>query len=541
MSSRNPSEIPQFRITRRSTLLAGGGALLAADHLQALTGEPSPVAETEYGRVRGASVEGVHIFRGIPYGGPTEGSKRFLPPSKPAAWTGVRDATVTGPRCVQGPGNIFLSATIGEYFAGGRPDRVELSRQVDSEDCLNVNVLTPGLGGRRPVMVYIHGGGLTGGSSALTLFSDRFVREQDVVLVGVNHRLNVFGYLYLGGNSPKYSTGNAGQLDLIRALEWVRGNIAHFGGNPANVTVFGESGGGAKISALLAMPAAKGLFHKACVQSGSVLRASDPDQATAEARKLLLRLDVSEKDVDQLQNVPTDKLFAASRAAGFNAMIVVDGHSLPHQTWDPKAPEESATVPMIVGNDKDESRLFSFKDPALFHLDEAALRARVIKAGIAESDVDALLALYRRDHPSDSPTDLYFRISSDRGARHNAARQAELKVEQGRAPVYVYYGQWNTPLAEGDMKIKAFHTSDLPLTMRLVRFPESEELSRQLSGAWAAFARTGNPGQKGLPWPAYTLERRTTMIFDAPKSGAADDPDRDERVMLRDRPSGKSL
>jgi para-nitrobenzyl esterase len=170
--------------------------MLGSSLRTAFAAEQSSLAETEYGRVRGASVRGVHIFRGIPYGGPTEGAGRFLPPSKPAKWAGVRDATVTGPRCVQGQGNIFLHPIIGEYFAGGRSDRVELAKQMDSENCLNLNVLTPGLRGKRPVMVYLHGGGLTSGSSALTLFSDGLVREQDVVLVGVNHRLNVFGYTY---------------------------------------------------------------------------------------------------------------------------------------------------------------------------------------------------------------------------------------------------------------------------------------------------------------------------------------------------------
>jgi para-nitrobenzyl esterase len=272
-----------------------------------------------------------------------------------------------------------------------------------------------------------------------------------------------------------------------------------------------------------------------------LLRAGDPDVATASARKLLAEFGLRETDVERLQNVPADKLLAAAHRAGLAADVVVDGDSVPHQTWDLRAPEESAAIPLMVGNDKDESTLFSLKDEALFSLDAAALRARLITAGIAANDLDRLLALYHRDHPADSPTDLYFRISSDRGARHNATRQAELKMEQGRAPAYVYYCQWNTPLADGTKKIKAFHTSDLPLTMRLVRFPESEQLSRQLSGAWAAFARTGSPSQKGLRWPAYTLAERTTMVFDGSKSEAVDDPDRDERIMLRDRPSGKPL
>ncbi|HZT31966.1 MAG TPA: carboxylesterase family protein [Bryobacteraceae bacterium] len=544
MSKRTNPLLPalQAGMTRREVWPSiGCGVLLAGNSMCARTAEPSPVAETAYGRVRGVSLRGVHIFRGIPYGGPAEGGRRFLPPAKPAKWAGVRDAKVTGPRCVQGPGNILLSPLIGEYFGGGRPDRVEISRQDDSENCLVLNVLTPGLRGKRPVMFYIHGGGLSGGSSVLTLLGDGLVREQDVVLVGVNHRLNVFGYTYLGGLSSKYAAGNAGQLDLVAALQWVRENIARFGGDPANVMIFGESGGGAKVSALMAMPATKGLFHRASVQSGSALRVGTAEAGTELARKLLANLGLHESQVDELPKIPADKLFAAARAAGLGGTMVVDGHSIPQQTWDPTAPEVSATVPLLVGNDKDESTLFSLKNEALFSLDDAGLRASLVKAGTAEGDLDSLLALYRRDHPADSPTDLYFRISTDRGARRNAIRQAERKAEQGRANVYMWYCQWNTPLGQGKFKIKSFHTCDLPLTMRLVRFPESEQLSRQLAGAWAAFARTGNPSQKGLAWPAYTLAERATMIFDGPKSEVVNDPDRDERRMVRDRPSAGPL
>lgn len=502
----------------------------------------STTADTQYGRVRGATIRDVCIFRGIPYGGPTEGAGRFLPPAKPSPWTGVRDATITGPRCIQGQGNIFINPIIGEYFAGGRPDRVELSRQDDSENCLVLNVLTPGLRGKRPVMVYIHGGGFTSGSGILTLFADGLVREQDVVLVGVNHRLNVFGYTYLGGISSKYAVGNVGQLDLVAALEWVRDNIAHFGGDPANVMIFGESGGGAKVSALMAMPAAKGLFHKASVQSGSALRATLPDAATEAAKKLLANLGLTESQVDELANVPARKLFEAAQGQGLGGPgAVVDGHTIPSQTWDPKAPTVSADVPMLIGNDKDEGTLFALGDESLFTLNDTSLRARIVNAGIADQDVDGLLSLYRRDHPKDNPTELYFRIAADRGARWNAVRQAELKLEQGKASVYAWYFQWDTPLADGAKKILAFHTCDLPLCMRLAMFPESEQVSRELSAAWAAFARTGNPSTKSLPWPAYNLTQRSTMIFDAKQSAVVNDPDREERIMLRDRPSGSLL
>lgn len=521
---------PSTTLSRRALLPSILGAAGSLSYAAAVAA--SPVAETASGRVRGTSVKGVHIYRGIPFGGPVEGAARFLAPGKPASWSGIRDASVTGPRCVQGPGNIFLNATIGEYFGGGRPDRVELAQQVDSENCLVLNVLTPSLQGKRPVMVYLHGGGLTAGSSVLTLFGDGLVREQDVVLVGVNHRLNVFGYTYLGGLSSKFGVGNAGQLDLVAALQWVRDNIAGFGGDPGNVMIFGESGGGSKVSALMAMPAAKGLFHKAAIQSGSQLRVSTPERGTEAARLLLKTLGLNESQVEELQRVPAAQLLGAARGAGLGGEIVIDGHSVPRQTWDPEAPEVSAGVPLIVGNDKDESTLFSMRDEAVFDLDAAGLRSRIVKAGVPDTNVDALLALYRRDHPNETSTDLYFRITTDRGARRNAILQAERKASQGKANVYTYYCQWNTPLGEGKFKIKAFHTSDLPLTMRLVRFPESEQLSRQLSGAWAAFARSGNPSQKGLAWPAYTLAARTTMVFDGLKSEAINDPDKEERLLL---------
>jgi para-nitrobenzyl esterase len=518
----------------RNSLLFGGAAAraFAADRSESLD------TETQYGKVRGASRNGVIVFRGIPYGGLTEGAARFLPPSKPAKWTGVRDATETGPRCVQGSGNIFLSPIIGEYFRGSQ-DRAELAQQPDSENCLILNVLTPGLRGKRPVMVYIHGGGFTGGSSQLTLFADSFPREQDVVLVGVNHRLNVFGYLYLGELNEKYANGNVGQLDLITALEWIRDNIANFGGDPANVTIFGESGGGAKISTLLAMPAAKGLFHKAIIESGSMLHVASREQATATAKTLLAKLGVDAKNVERLHKIPASDLFTASSQSGGNSLMrygpVVDGRSVPMQTWDPKAPEISAAIPMIIGCCKDETTLFSLRDESLFRLDNAGLRARVIKAGVPEAETDKLISAYHRNHPSDSPAETYFRFATDRAARWNAVKQAELKVEQGKADVYMYYFAWDTPCGEG--KIKAFHTAELPLALHLVRYPESEQLSRQISGAWAAFARHGSPRNSGLPpWPRYSTSERGTMIFEARASRSVNDPDREQRLVLRNHP-----
>lgn len=508
------------------------------------------IVDTTAGRVRGVRYRGVNMFRGIPYGGPTSGA-RWMPPRPPEPWVGVRDAIANGPRCVQGEGNLFFNPQIGTYFGGGRPDREALAQQWDSEDCLNLNVLTPGLEGQRPVMVYIHGGGFAGGSAVLTAFGDRLVSREDVVLVGINHRLNVFGYLYLGGLDERYAHGNVGQLDLILALEWVRDNIAAFGGDPGNVTIFGESGGGAKISTLIAMPAAQGLYHKAIVESGSMLRAMTAEQGSELATQVLAHLGIEAGQIDRLRDVPAAYLLAAvlggaqgQASALMRLSPVIDGITLPGQTWDPLAPAAVTRIPMIIGNCADEGTLFTPPESGLFDLDDAGLRERLAGAGIPEGEIGPLLELYRKAHPEATPSDLWFRIATDRGARWNATRQAERKLMRGGAPVYLYYFAWNTPSDGG--RLRAWHTAELPLVMGLTLYPESEALSRQLGGAWALFARTGDPSQPGLPWPAYTPEGRPTMVFDVAANGSAGsgavfDPHAEIRKALRDRPSGGLL
>lgn len=528
-------------INRRSfliTTLSGIPAvMLAGNGIMSL---PLSDVETEtiYGKVKGYDFDGVKIFRGVPYGDSTAGEARFLPPKKPQSWTGVKDCTANGPRCIQGGRSIFETDRLGPYFSGGRTDRFELSQQPSGEDCLNLNVLTPDLKGKRPVMVYIHGGGFQDGGGLLAVFSDRHVREQDVVLVGINHRLNVFGYTYFGGIDKKYEVGNPGQLDLVAALEWIRDNIENFGGDPDNVMIFGESGGGAKISTLLAMPAAKGLFHKAAIQSGSFVgKATDVETATKSARELMSKLGVD--NVEDLQKVPAEELFNISIQNRIRVGPVVDDHSLPRDPWYPDSPEISADIPLLIGNDKDESSLFALSNESLFNLDEAGLRSALLKAKIPENRLDDLLKLYKKNHPENSPSDLYFRISTDRGARFNAVKQVEMQLARGKADVFMYYCQYNTPLEDG--KLRSFHTCDLPLIMRLTLFPETEQLSRQLSAAWAAFARNGNPSTKNLPWASYDVEDRATMIFDVDKSEVVNDPDKDIRKMLLEMPSGSLL
>ena len=498
--------------------------LLSSALAPALHAATPNTVETTAGKVRGHSAHGVTVFRGIPYANPA----RFLPPAQATPWPGVRDCTHTGPRCVQGPGNIFLSPTIGEYFRGSA-DRAELAPQPDSENCLVLNVLTPSPRGKRPVMVYIHGGGFVAGSAHLTLFAERFPLEQDVVLVGVNHRINVFGYLFLGDLDPQFSTGNIGQLDLIAALQWVRANIANFGGDPNNVTIFGESGGAAKISTLLAMPAAAGLFHKAILESGSLLKVATREDATVAARALLTKLGLAPNQAAKLRDLPPLDLWKA--AVPNQLTPVIDGRTITQQIWDPQAPAASARVPLLIGCCKDETSLSALKDDALHRLTSSALRERILQAKVAPDQVDPLLAAYRQENPQDSPTDCWFRFATDRDARLKAIRQAERKLAQAQADVFMYHFVWNTPLLEG--RLRAFHTAELPLAMRLVRYPAAEPLSRHLASAWAAFARRGTPNAPGLPtWPKFTLEKRATMIFDAPVSTAQDDPASGSRRIL---------
>ena len=317
----------------------------------------------------------------------------------------------------------------------------------------------------------------------------------------------------------------------MAALRWVRDNISRFGGDPANVTIFGESGGGAKVNALLAMPSANGLFQKAIVESGSRLRAGDKEAATKAAHDALQKIGLTPQTVDQVAAMPLDRL----RTAGGGIGAMMDGRSIPTQTWDPAAPAISANVPMIIGNCKDEQTLFQRDNTELYTLDGKGLQAQLVKSGIPAGAAEKLTALYKRDYPSESPTDGYFRIVTDRDARERAITQAERKVAQ-RAPVYLYSFEWDTPIVDGTKAIKAFHTAELPLAMRLVKYPESEPVSKQIAGAWAAFAKSGNPNHSGLPnWPKFDTQTRATMLFDVP-SKVVNNPNGEQQALLKQHP-----
>ncbi len=478
------------------------------------------VANTHRGKVRGAIVDGIRVFKGVPYGAPTDGPNRFRAPRPAPAWTGVRDALAYGAICPQLPARpAGLTASWSHEGAPG-------------EDCLTLNIWTPGLRDqrKRPVMVWFHGGGFSSSSGSRSVFDGtRLARRGDVVVVTLNHRLNVFGHLYLAqlGGGEFAESGNAGLLDLVAALRWVNATIVEFGGDPANVTIFGQSGGGAKVSALMAMPQARGLFHRAIVQSGSHLDALTPDEATRHATTFLAALDLQPRDVARIRMLGTDRLVAAltkvMTAAGARANFspVMDGVALPRLPWTPDGPAVSASVPLLVGTTATETTaLLAADDPALFALTDAMLPGR-LRPWLPEREVDRVIAGYRRILPSATASDLFFAVTTARRVRQQAWTQAERKAAQGGVSVWLYELGWPTPVEGG--KWRSPHGLDLALVFDNVAKSESmvgtgrdaQTLADHMSGAWIAFARTGNPQVAGQPaWPSFNARERATMLFD---------------------------
>jgi para-nitrobenzyl esterase len=488
------------------------------------------IVETTGGKLRGLSVGTIKVFKGIPYGAPPVGARRFMPPVAGAPWAGVRDAFDYGPRAMQVDNALGLPPDVLALFALSGPQRTD-------ENCLVLNVWTPavGDGGRRPVMFWCHGGAfITGSGSAPWTDGANLARAGDVVVVTINHRLGAFGFLHLEDIAGKEfaASGSAGMLDIVAALEWVRDNIAAFGGDPGNVTIFGESGGGAKVSVLMAMPAAKNLFHRAIIQSGPAVEMASRADGNETASKMLAAAGFDAGRAGELRRMPAEQLlklqttvlseirakatFVERRRKGFNP--VIDGKHLPAGPFEPTAPAISADVPLIIGSNKDEMTLFLGHAPWVAGLQESGI-ANVVR-GFAGERAEALVAAYRRARPNDKPQEIAFAIATDQGIRLPSLVMAERKLALKAAPIFVYLFAQETPVLDG--RLKSPHTLEIPYVFDTTDVspltgdaPNRRELAHIMSQTWIAFARTGDPNHGGIPaWPSYTAVERLTMIFD---------------------------
>jgi para-nitrobenzyl esterase len=542
--------------TRRSLLrgfalgagTAAGGTFLSKAGLAAAFSEP-PVATIKQGKIRGFVDSGIFTFKGIPYGDDTA-KHRFMAPVAAQPWSGIRDTLHSGPRAPQPAGRAPAPPAAGRAPTPPRPSLFAESGPPApvSEDCLWLNVWTPGMrdGGKRPVMVWFHGGGYAAGS-ANSSASDgvRLCHRGNVVVVSVNHRLNIFGYLYLAqlGGPEFKDSGNVGQLDLCLALQWVRDNIVEFGGDPNRVLIFGESGGGAKNACLMAMPASKGLFQRSTSSSGETVTASKPETSTARSRAVLKALDIAPDHVNDLKTLPMDALIKASSAVGYWGPVV-DGGSLPRHPFDPDAPPQSAQIPFMVGTNHDESRLL-IGGAGLFDLTWGTLKENLAKYSekMGQLNLDDVIALYRKVHPDYSASDVFFGATTDSRDWRPAVVEIERRAAQpkGSAPTYSYQLDFGSPT---DPRRRACHGMDVPFLFDTVGTPntltgdtpETYALAEQISAAYIAFAHTGNPNTPGLPhWPAYDLTRRATMSFNV-VSKIIDDPRSEERKMFSQVP-----
>jgi len=508
-------------MNRRSFLLLAPAAALLRG------AETSVTAETAYGKVRGVETNGIKVFKGIPYGASTAGKNRFMPPVAPAKWSGVRDAQQYGPTAPQ-------SATVPAD---------------QGEDCLVLNVWTPAIkdGRKRPVMFWCHGGGFASGSgSSPGQDGTNLARRGDVVVVTINHRLNVLGFTYLAalGGPDFEQSGDAGMLDIVAALKWVRENVEQFGGDPNTVMIFGQSGGGRKVGTLLGMPSAKGLFHRACIESGATITLVEREQATRVAERLASKLQLGRNEVREMQKMPVGKIMAAyfdvvkdmggadQMTQGFSP--TVNGTTVPQHPFYPVASDLSANVPLMLGHTRTEMTLQSPVDT--FALNEEGMRSRV--RAIVGDKGGSVIDLYRRLNPGASPSDIYFLIASDYRYGAPVMKIAERRAALNKAPVYLYYFRWETPVQGG--RLKSPHTIEIPFAFDNVKVsasltgggPEAMALADKVSDAWIAFARAGDPNTPKLPrWPRFNAAERPTMVFNN-VSRVVNDPIREQRLTM---------
>lgn len=488
---------------------------------------PNAVAKTQYGPVRGYVSDGVLTFKGVPYGDDTGGENRWLPAKPPRTWTEPLNTVAYGANCPQSLHNFRAAEhTFLQQWTDG----------FVGEDMLKLNIWTPSLSGNRPVMVYFHGGGFSFGSSYELASHDgaQMARHHDVVQVSINHRLNVLGFLDLrevGGSAYEESV-NVSMTDCIAALRWVRDNIENFGGDPSRVMIYGQSGGGSKVTTMLGMPSGKGLIHRASIQSGGGGNIPDLAQSQEFARRLVAALGVGPKDIGALQKMPWQTLFdTGNRVAaeingpapmrlGFSApgaprvgwTPTVDGKVINLRSYQDVAPEVSKDVPVLIGSVSEEGMSFS-QNP-----DEAQWRATLTQQFGADK-ANALVAAMKAANPQKSIRTLSYAVGGY-GQRNNVQRMVRLKHAQNAAPVYQWWFTWQSPQFDG--QCGAWHTAELAFCFDNTRLcdqgtgntPEAQALAKKMATAWANFARTGNPSQPGLAWDRTDPVRCQTMVFD---------------------------
>jgi para-nitrobenzyl esterase len=511
---------------------------------------PTPVVKTRSGPVQGLVDNGVCAYKGIPYGAPPIGKLRFMPPQPPQPWTDTYDASDFGAPAMQMAGGTSVVAPTDFSFQMHQVFTTPSELKIMNEDCLYLNVWTPRPDRKkRPVMVWIHGGGFAYGSGAQPIYQcDGLARHFDVVSISLNHRLNVFGYLNLADafGQEYASSGTVGMQDLVLALRWVRDNIEAFGGDPDNVMIMGQSGGGAKVSCLMAMPSAKGLFHKAAIQSGPGLTVGRAGPAAAAAAKLLEAVGVKPGDRAALEGVPAPVLLAAATKqsqGGFGGPgggPILDGVAIPRDPFTPDAPAISADVPILCGWAKDEMTIFTAGEPWFGTMTEADLQGRMKPFG---EPGQKLLAALRRAYPNYSPTYLWVQVMSSRLGLQGSETLLERKAAQGRAPAYAYMVSWETPAGGG--VFKSPHTIEIPFTLYsfdkvreyVGEGPQPKIMADQMAGAWVAFARTGKPDHPGIPhWPPFNTQTRPVMDFNL-KSHVVNDPLSEVRQALASTPA----
>ena len=518
----------------RRTVIKGAAALVGALAVpyEAFAADSAPVANTTYGRIRGYDDGGVKVFKGVPYGASTGGQNRWLPPMPPTPWSDIKDTLMPGAMAPQ------------DKHGAPLPEEQAMSQtDPQSEDCLNLNVTTPMVGahsGKRPVIVWFHGGGFSAGSGNATSYDGRNLsRKQDVVLVTVTHRLNVLGFLYLADlYGPRYAdSGNVGMLDCVAALQWVRDNIAQFGGDPHNVTIAGQSGGGAKVSTLMGMPAAHGLFQRASAESGAYIHAPTAMMAAATAQRYVDALGV--KNLTELQALPAERLQDVAGQMHVMTSPVVDGRALPRLPFAPDASPLSRDIPFLLGTNETESTFFPMTP--LDAIDDAKLHA-LVKGSVhgTDADADRLLAVFHQAYPGKDNSYLFELLASQVSqTQEGIIAEAERKADQKGAPVYVYYFTKHTPVREG--KLKAVHTLEIPFVFDSLAHaepilgkvtPDQQALADKVSATWASFARTGNPNNPKIPkWPAFDTQKRAIMEIND-QWRVQDDPLREQRLVI---------